>query len=498
MVYADLTPAFPRRILPELSLSNIESAKKLIPAVATTLAPDQESVTNTQTSVEGYFSRWENSVKALLFSRLARKNFHIPFPQPDQEKLHDVLELTTLHQRQLFEVILDQTGSKAKKFRPTHADIELVSSLVNPHLPDNSPALSPLGRAFDRYAPKHTQDFMVIAPTLLLELMGAAHYQSHAPYAGLINQQTSSFYEHYFRSVPPELATNNNPSAYTHQAQIEAFERMLHFKDFNIAFFGIGNGYEKLIDEHIRTWRESPNVTRMFSNANQKIKRIGFDILPRDDVAPWLDEYHQLSLDQLYQHPELRGLVSQIYSFGSVYMDILEVVKYLQGLLGASHILKRGGRFSDDQSLPATYAQEISAMHSQHPQEPYGLFWREWRTGETNPPGKLFYAMPLNQRYFYYHLAGLKPESLQYSDAIYLEHLIRENPELLSSSQSTIRSRPWLKHALNSYYQTTDAHGRVSHRTTLTLIKNRHPLPILALLTNFLARTPAFAPKPEK
>lgn len=498
MFSADLSPARPRRIHPEMSITHTESARTLIPDVATALTPRDESIALTMSGINDYFSRWEKSVKDLLSSHLARKNFHIPFPQLDQERLHDTLELATLHQQQLFEALLDPTGEKAKAFRPTHEEIELVTSLVNPKLPENANAITSLGIAFERYAPKHNENFMILAPTLLLELLGAAEYQKRAPYAGKVGKLTSEFYNHYFKSVPPELATNNNPEIYRQQALIETFSRLVHFNNFNIAFYGVGNGNEQLIDEYIKSWRELPNVTRMFSKANRKIKRIGFDILDKSDVAPWLDKYHQLSLDQIYLRPELKGIASQLFSFGSVYMDIIENVKNIQALLGASHILKRNGRFSDDQTLPATYSNEIEFHHNVYPEDPYGMFWRDWRTGETKPPSKLFYAKPLAERYFFYYLAGFNPESFQYGDAMHLEHLIRENPQQLSASESTLRSRPWLKKAFDTYYQTIDAYGRVSHRTIVTLTKTRKPMPILPLITNFLARSPAFAPKPEQ
>lgn len=498
MLHEDTPVSLPRRISPEIALNNIDFAHSLIPEVAFALSPDTESLTNTRVGLESYFNEWKSAVSDLLDSHLARKNFHIPHPQTDQEHLHDLIELSTLHQIQFFEALLDPSGKKAKIYRPTSTEIESIVSLVNPQLPEDDKSSSIIGQAFERYAPKHNDNLMILAPTLMLELLGVSEYQTHAPYAGKVNKITSEFYEKYFRSVPPELATNNSPDAYRKQTQVARFERMLHFNNFNVAFFGVANGNEALIDDHIKRWRDAPNVTRLFSTADKKIQRIGFDILNHDEVAPWLDQYNQLNIDQIYRHPELKGIAGQLFSFGSVYMDILENVKYLQAILGASHILKRNGRFTDDQALPTTYKSEVITFNTLHPQEPYGMFWRDWRTGETNPPSKLFYAMPIAHRYFYYHLAGFKPESFQYRDAIHLEKIITENPQVLLATNANSRKRPWLNKILDTYYQTTDKYDRVYHRTTQTLLKSREPMPILRLITNFLARSPAFAPKTEQ
>lgn len=500
MVLADYSPTTLRRISPETTRNNLELARDLIPQVASVLSPTPESIGASEEGLQHFFGEWEASIRDLLTSRLAQRNFHISTPQPDQESLHDNLELATLHMGRLFEAILDPTGTKAREYRPTREQFDRVVGLVNPKLPEDAPAIHPIGQAFERYAPKHPSDFMVLAPTILLETLGAAEYQNHrAPYAGHVNQLTRLFYDHYNRTVPPELATTN-PKDYLAQTQAETFDRMVYFRDFNIGYFGIGNGNEELIREFIRGYREASNTTRLLSRANKPIEHVGFDILDPTHVAPWLDQYYQLSLEQIYLHPELRGQVGQLFSFGSVFMDILEVVKYLQSLLGASHVLTRGGRFCDDQALPVTYQQEIASFHALHAEEPVGMFRRDWRTGEADPPAKYFYAMPLVMRYFFYHLAGLKPESFGYSDAMHLEALLQQKPDLLAGPLPNRYRRPWLHQARETAYQTVDAHGHIYHRANITLRKKpRTKLPpILPLFTNFLARSPAFAPKPEQ
>lgn len=487
---------FKFRVNPEKTLSLIESARKLIPDVANTLSPNKESVDTTRIGIEQYFGEWEKALKSIISSRFATKKFILPFHQPDQQYLHDTLELVALHQTQFFEALNDPTGVKARLYRPTQAQIEQVTSLINPILPENSNAITPLGQAFEKYAKKHPDNLMAIAPTILLEILGAANYQANsAPYGGIVEQLTKEFYEKYYNTIPPGLETTNRHT-YERQFAINKFIHMIHFENIKVGLLGVGQDNEQIIHDGIQSYRRN---IRMFSDANEPIKFLGINLFPKSQAPEWLDQYHQLSLDQIYHNPELKSLVHQLFSFGSVYMDIIEIVKYLQSILGASHLLKRNGRLSDDQALPFTYRDEIELYHQLHPQEPYGMFWRNWRTAEEPRPNKLFYAMPLATSFLIRQLAGLKPESFNYADAMYLQHKLELDPNFLSHPQSTLRQHPWLIDVLNTtVYQTEDTFGREYHRATITYKKTQEPTKFLTSLTNFLARSPAFAPKLKK
>lgn len=479
--------------------ANLRVADTLIPDVADAMIGKGVDAASASKSLVSWSEQFNASLKDLLHARLATRRFALPpdTPQWGQELLLDTLGLTVKHKQQLFEAMLDPTGELARQYRPTPTELQKVFSLLNPKLPPRIKADTGLATAFEMYAPKHTENLMCISPTVLLYILGSAEYQAQrAPYRGKIMQLTKDFYKLYNNSVPPELETISTARDMS-QLQIDAFDHLVYFNDFDVALFGVGGGREQFVREHIKNWRDDPNITRIFSHANRPVRYLGFDIFPIESAAPWLDQYHQLSLDQIYKHAKLRGIAGQVFAFGSPYMDILEVVKYIESLLGASHILTRGGRFSDDQAFPSTYRPEIDAMQNLHPEELLGMFERDWQTGGPEQPHKYFYAMPIEFRYALLHLAGLEPESFFYRDARALQTLLERDGTTRPSAHAKSKD-PWLRHISETYYQTQDATGRTYDRWTLTTIKKRRPHPFLLDLVTFLNHSPAFAPQPEQ
>lgn len=457
---------------------SILDARDMIPGVVAIMAPEKNQIEPTKETILDFVNSFESALARQLHRRLATKNFHLPegITSSKQNTLRANIELAAQSLPKLFEALLDPSGEKARQLKPTDSEMAGV---------------------FNLYNPSHPEDFAIWAPIIYLRALGDAEYQrNRAPYRGMTNSLTENFYAQY-QSVDPSLHTTP-PEISAEQWYLNSLERKLYFKNGDIGYLGVGSREEQIATS-IRSFRDSH---RIFSKADKPVIHLGFDLYPSPHAPKWLDKYSQIPVEQIYQHPELSKKLMTLFSFGSVFMDQILIIKQLESYLSASHLLKRNGMFFNDQAVPYTYELEQHNLRNFFPDEPKGMFSRSWRNG----PNKFFYASPPEQKYFFMQAAGFKPELFSYSDYKDLDEKLHgyspKSRNFISDLQSKRRlfepRDRWQKKVSKTFYQTRDADENWYTRENLAMVKTKSPNKFFQLIVNFMNRSPSFAPKSEE
>lgn len=495
------------RPLTERAFETMDKISKIIPDLADALVQGSESSPEeAQNALKKYMEGFATAITGLLRSKTANNDFHYPpeyyadFPpildlpsaqlEPkhkiylsylQQRAMYETIGISLNAQENFFESILDPSGEKARLNRPTPSEISRVLSLKGK-------------------TPEET--YNIWGSVILPDLSADAEYQrNRAPYRGRVGAQNYAFYQKY-EGVPEGLHTVNSEvdsrQGYTHE-----LENLLFKRNVDTGYFGVGKGREKFIADAINSLLESISS---YKKNRKPSHHYGFDTYPASQAPEWLTEYYQIPIENLSKHPELSRKLFQLFAFGSPFMDILERVKYAQAILGAAHILKEGGRFCNDQAIPFTYTQEETRLHRLFPEEPSGMFARAWQTGEANPPAKFFYACPTPHEYYLMGKSGFDPENFSYEDSVVLEEKLHEFYPHEQNFLSTLHNprndykplSPIDRRISKVAYQTRDGNGRWYSRKNMSWVKNRNPDKLHTLFINFLANSPAFAPKPEE
>jgi len=268
----------------------------------------------------------------------------------------------------MLHIMADKTGKLSQKYQMSY---DLVRDFFILHDPSDPDSRELFASAMDLWFKIYTEK------------------QKGAEYAGKVEELTGAFYQAYEELEKDSGQTTADP----------VLERTRYFKSLEndiacgvlpepkkvgrsvkICFVGVGNA------------RMEAPIVALLKGKDQGYRFFGIDIEKPQDIPPDI-EFHRLNMKDLSR--EMPGKFDRIMLIWSPYMDVIELGEMLEVAASLTSAGTDDVEIEIDVAFPFgehSYEKIIREYNRSSPDEPVGMFFRDFSREGKPPVGKRFFA----------------------------------------------------------------------------------------------------------